>query len=336
MKKLLDWSNYHDQGMGDAYADIPKHGGNFAKAVSVCIRSGVCQETDNKGVMCPSFRLNDDPVLSPGGRVQLLKQLLNQDDQAFLKDQKLADSLANCVSCKGCKRECENNLDMAMIKVEYLAQRRRAGFRSLRSWLFSEFPFLLYRFPILGRFIQWRNSSKFLQKLSKKVIAINESIPLPEPARTPYFDSEKQLKNNAMSASYTDNKRCIVLLIDSFSALFSPKAVNDAIAVLSVAGYDVITLHPKSTASAHLIDSGRSLFSQGYIERTREQASDLISLLKPHILLNRRVVGLEPSALLMLRDEYLTLNLGDEAIALAKNTLLFEEFIAREPVKWTF
>jgi hypothetical protein len=43
MKTRLDWTAYKDAGMGDAYADIPKHGGDFAKAVAVCINSGQCE-----------------------------------------------------------------------------------------------------------------------------------------------------------------------------------------------------------------------------------------------------------------------------------------------------
>ena len=66
MRTELDWSEYQDRGMGDAYADIPKQGGDFAKAVAVCIRSGVCEQ-HGRGVMCPSFRVTDQPLLSPGG-----------------------------------------------------------------------------------------------------------------------------------------------------------------------------------------------------------------------------------------------------------------------------
>ncbi len=56
MKTFLDWSAYQDAGMGDAYADIPKTGGDFAKAVAVCINSRQC-EADGKQVMCPSYRV---------------------------------------------------------------------------------------------------------------------------------------------------------------------------------------------------------------------------------------------------------------------------------------
>lgn len=336
MKKVLDWSGYQDQGMGDAYADIPKHGEDYAKAISVCIRSGVCQKADNRGVMCPSFRVTGDINLSPGGRVQLFKQLLNQGNDAFLNDSALAESMENCVSCKGCKRECENNLDMSAIKAEYLAQKRRVGQRSLRSWLFAEFPYLLYRFPSLARLIRWRNKSSVLTKLGGYLFGINPDIILPEPANSPYADSEQQKKLNADLSNSAESPFTIVLLIDSFTALFHPHTVTDALEVLTACGYSVITLHPGSHQSKTLLDSGRSLFSQGYIARAGEQALSLLEALKKHHSVNRRIVGLEPSALLMLRDEYLMMNLGDEAASVAKNAFLFEEFIARESMSGRF
>ncbi len=324
MKTELDWSDYHDQGMGDAYADIPKHGDNYAKAISVCIRSGVCQKSDNRGVMCPSFRLNNDEALSPGGRVQLFKALLNQNDHAFIHDATLEETLSSCVSCKGCKRECENNVDMAAIKVEYLAQRRAAGYHSLRSWLFAEFPFLLIRYPILSRLIIWRDQSSLLKKATRIMFKINDRIALPHPARFPFQSSLSKPKTDAQT------ERNIVLLVDSFTALFHPGIAQDAEKVLLAGGYQVTTLTPFDGDNSQLLDSGRSLLSQGYVKRTKQQAIALLKTLMPYVEQGFRVVGLEPSSLLMLRDEYLMLGLGEQAQQLAKATLLFEEFIARE------
>jgi len=336
MKKALDWSDYHDQGMGDAYADIPKHGGNYAKAISVCIRSGVCQETNNRGVMCPSFRISNDPAASPGGRVQLLKTLLNQSSDALVNDPEIAKLMDSCVSCKGCKRECENNLDMAAIKIEYLAQKRMAGERSLRSWLFAEFPFLLYRFPFLRSLISLRNSSSLVAKLAEKLLGINSRIPLPTPAKTPYFDSALQTQSNEIDIEALDSSTSVVLLIDTFTALFAPQNAYDAIQVLNSAGYHVITVHPRLLDNDTVLDSGRSLLSQGYVERAQQQAVELITVLKPYVKKNLKVVGLEPSALLILRDEYLMMNLGDDALDLSKQAVLFEEFVAREQMSGRF
>ena len=77
MKPELDWSAYENAGLGDAYADIPKTGGDYAKAVAVCINSMVCLRPIDRGVMCPSFRIHNDVAYSPGGRSRLIKKLLN-------------------------------------------------------------------------------------------------------------------------------------------------------------------------------------------------------------------------------------------------------------------
>ncbi|MDX1812747.1 MAG: (Fe-S)-binding protein, partial [Gammaproteobacteria bacterium] len=140
MKTYLDWSEYENAGVGDAYADIPKNGGDFAKAVAVCINSRHCEQKP-KGVMCPSYRISDNPLLSTGGRVRLLKAALNSDDpDAAINAEQLASAMDLCVSCKGCKRECENEVDMAMIKIEYLAQRYQHESPSLRTRLFANLP----------------------------------------------------------------------------------------------------------------------------------------------------------------------------------------------------
>jgi Fe-S oxidoreductase len=326
MKTELDWSNYHDQGMGDAYADIPKHGENYAKAISVCIHSGVCQKNDNRGVMCPSFRLNNDAQLSPGGRVRLFKSLLNQNDYSFIHDSALDQALASCVSCKGCKRECENNVDMAAIKVEYLAQRYTAGYRSLRSWLFAEFPYLLIRYPVLKKLMRLRDQSFVLKKISRLLFKINDKIPLPQPARLAFQSTHPKPKLDVQT------ERNIVLLVDSFTALFHPQIAQDAELVLIAAGYKVTTLYPFDNQDRKILDSGRSLLSQGYVSRTKQQATHLLNTLAPYVEQGFRIIGLEPSSLLMLRDEYLMLGLGEQAQQLADATLLFEEFIARENI----
>ena len=323
MKTELDWSNYHDQGMGDAYADIPKHGANYAKAISVCIKSGVCLESNNRGVMCPSFRLDQDQALSPSARVQLFKDLLNQNDHSFIHDPNLEHALSSCVSCKGCKRECENNIDMAAIKFEYLAQRKAAGYGSIRSWLFAEFPYLLHKFPALLHLIVLRNRYPILRQVSKWIFKINPRIDLPVP-------TAKQNKTSFNSLSLFDNKeRNIILLVDSFTDLFSPQNATDAKSVLSALGYNVTLLAP-SDGNKRPLDSGRSLLSQGYVKRTKQQAHELLAELAPYIKQGQRIIGLEPSALLMLRDEYLMLELGEVAQELALSSLLFEEFIAKE------
>ncbi|TAJ81262.1 MAG: (Fe-S)-binding protein [Gallionellaceae bacterium] len=189
MKHFLDWSAYETAGQGDAYAGIPATGGDFAKAVAVCIGDKQCQRKP-KGVMCPSFRATDDPAHSPGGRVKVLKAALNGElgDDAFA-DARLAAAMELCVGCKGCKRECANQVDMAAIKIEYQAQRNARLGVSLRDRLVAALPQQLHRFRMLRNLIRWRNRAPWLARLGETFLGISAKRKLPEPAAVPYINS---------------------------------------------------------------------------------------------------------------------------------------------------
>ncbi|MET0056814.1 MAG: (Fe-S)-binding protein, partial [Candidatus Thiodiazotropha sp. 6PLUC10] len=226
MKTYLDWSEYTDAGMGDAYADIPKYGGDFAKAVAVCINSRQC-ESSGRGVMCPSFRLDEDSALSTGARVRLLKAALNGDlgSEAFLQSE-LVEAMDLCISCKGCKRECENNVDMSRIKIEYLAQLNASKGLSLRARLFSDLPKLLANYPSLARLTSYRNRHQWFAKLMQRLLGISAKVTLPEPVAY----SLHQITQKA------DSDKTVVLFADTFCKHYSPEIVVAAVEVLNAAG----------------------------------------------------------------------------------------------------
>jgi len=322
MKSFLDWSAYEDAGLGDAYADIPKTGGNFAKAVAVCINSKACESLNEKGVMCPSYRVTREAELSTGGRVRLLKAALNGElgDKPFA-DPVLGRAMDLCVSCKGCKRECENAVDMALIKVEYLAQLNQQTGLSLRTRLFAHLPVWLHRWPGLRRLIEWRNGSKLLAGLGEKLLGIAANRKLPVPAGQAFQAPETPVAPSA------DAKE-VVLWVDTFSRHFDPDIAAAALDVLQAAGYRV--LFAQAGAAGRPLCCGRTYLAQGMVEQARAEASRLASALLPHAEAGRPIIGLEPSCLLSLRDEYKTLGLGEAANKIAAQALLFEEFIAKE------
>lgn len=342
MKTYLDWSAYEDAGMGDAYADIPKTGGNFGKAVAVCINSKACESQNDKGVMCPSYRVTTESNLSTGGRVRLLKAALNGElgDQPFA-DPVLGRAMDLCVSCKGCKRECENAVDMALIKVEYLAQLNEQDGLSLRSHVFANMPVWLQRWPWLRRLIAWRNASKTLATLGEKLLGIAASRQLPLPAvrafeapaaRPEVLGSppvqEAHTKTAAALEAASVSAREVVLWVDTFSRYFDPDIADAALTVLQAASYRVILAEPLD--SGRPLCCGRTYLAQGRVAQAQAEARRTLEALLPHAEAGRAIIGLEPSCLLSLRDEYKALGLGDTVNAVAKQAFLFEEFIARE------
>lgn len=326
MKLFLDWSSYENAGMGDAYADIPKHGADFAKAVAVCIGSKQCEQISAKGVMCPSYRVSQNPGLSPGGRVKLLKAALNADDDTAFFNADLAEAMALCVSCKGCKRECENEVDMALIKAEFLAQQVQRNGVPLRRRLWAELPRVL-RWPGLRALIVWRNRLPWLARLGESLLGIAANASLPVPAGQAFQAPAQAILS--LSSELADKQ--VVLLVDTFNYYFNPAAAEAAQKLLNAAGYQVHVALPLADDEPYRpLCCGRTYFSNGLIDKARQEARRTLAALQDYVEAGRTVIGLEPSCILSLRDEYLKLGLGEPAQKLAEKVMLLEEFIVRE------
>ncbi|MDD3517921.1 MAG: 4Fe-4S dicluster domain-containing protein [Chromatiales bacterium] len=327
----LDWSGYASYGIGDAYADVPANGGDFARAVAVCIGNRQCQRT-GIGVMCPSFRITDDPAHSTRERIVALKAALNgQLNDEFGADAfthaRLHEALDLCVSCKGCKRECPNGVDMASLKIEALAQRNAVQGVPRRDALLARLPRHLHRWPVLATLLRWRNRVPLLARLGERLMGISARRRLPEPAGRGFeVVPELEMPDATLSG------REVVLLVDTWTRYFEPRIAEAVLAVLRAGGYRVLVAEPAADDAepARPLCCGRSHLSAGMVEEARAEARRLLAALTPHVAAGRPVIGLEPSCLIGLKDEYRKLGLGDGAAALAKQALLFEEFLAAE------
>ena len=96
-----------------------REGGSFLEMVEMCSGVGACRKTD-AGTMCPSYMATRDEAHSTRGRANVLRLALNGrlgDDQT-LTDAAVRDALELCLSCKACKTECPNGVDMSKLKSE--------------------------------------------------------------------------------------------------------------------------------------------------------------------------------------------------------------------------
>jgi Fe-S oxidoreductase len=120
-----------------------------------------------------------------------------------------------------------------------------------------------------------------------------------------------------------------VLFCDTFNRYFERENIDDAIAVLSAAGYRVHIAQPAKQGERPLC-CGRTFLSVGAADQAREEAERTLAALKPFIERGIAVVGLEPSCILSFRDEIPALVKSDAARTLTTLAVTFEEFLARE------
>ncbi|MDX1914001.1 MAG: 4Fe-4S dicluster domain-containing protein [Methylophilus sp.] len=330
MKTKLDWSAYDSYGLGDAYAQIPTEGGAYGKAAAVCIGNRQCQR-EEKGVMCPSFRITHDVAHSTQHRAATLKAALNGEygSQPFIGPE-IQAAMELCVACKGCKRECPNGVDMAMLRNEALAQRwAELGEVPLRERMFANLPLYAKHYKWLNWFSDIRQRIPLLSKLMEKGLGVSAKRSLPKAASTDFLSSRHLVQKQTQEQAQTqDQAREVVLLVDTFSNHFDTDIAESALALLQAGGYHVHIAQP--AAGERALCCGRTYLSSGMIDEAKREAQRTVEALLPYAERGLPIIGLEPSCLLMLRDEYYMLELGEGVNSIAKSALLLEEFLARE------
>jgi FAD/FMN-containing dehydrogenase/Fe-S oxidoreductase len=282
-----------------------KEWGGWDKAVEMCNNNGHCRKFD-AGTMCPSYRATRDEKHLTRGRANTLRLALS--GQLPFDDAK--DALELCVSCKGCKRECPTGVDMARMKIEYLAQYNARHGLKLRDRLVAYLPRYA---PWLAPLAPLANAA---QALGKRFVGFAAERSLPAWRRDAF---------RARSPT-SSSGRDVVLLVDTFNRYFEPENARAARRVLEAAGYSVHEARPAE--GGRPLCCGRTFLAAGLVDQAKREATRMLGALAPWVESGVPIVGLEPSCLFSLRDEFTVMLPGTEA--LAKQALLFEEFLARE------
>ena len=341
----LDWSEW----------------GGFDRAVEMCNNNGTCRKS-NPGVMCPSYRVTMDERHVTRGRANTLRlALTGQLGPDALASDAMAETMALCVGCKGCKRECPTGVDMARMKIEYLHQRRKRHGTSLRERLVASLPRYAPAASRLAWLMNLRDRLPGLPAATERLLGLSAKRTLPRWRGDPFRPEE--IRNRAVPPARgrmdagsdaplpsvsaveshgttepehasTDSDHApaarsggseVVLFADTFTTWFEPENARAAVRVLEAAGYRVRPAAPPSGERRPLC-CGRTFLAAGLVDEARQELARTLSALAPFIERGVPVVGLEPSCLLTFRDEALVL--GFEREAGEARFLLFEELLA--------
>jgi Fe-S oxidoreductase len=299
--------------------------GGFAKAVEMCNNNGHCRKFD-AGTMCPSYRVTRDEKHLTRGRANTLRLALSgQLGSEGFGSESVREALDLCVGCKGCKRDCPTGVDMAKMKLEFIAHDKAARGFTLKDKLIGRLP------DYVGFASRWpwvfnaANSLPLLARLRERFTGLSAKRQLPRFRRDTFWQAMPQLGLATREQTLVSEKP-VVLFVDTFNGHFESENALAAVKVLQAAGY---TVHVAAKGDGHLC-CGRTHLSAGLVDEAKAKARELLEALLPFAQRGVAIVGLEPSCLLTLRDEMRVFGLGDGAQTLADHALLLEEFLARE------
>jgi FAD/FMN-containing dehydrogenase/Fe-S oxidoreductase len=320
MPMALDWSAW------------PGAGGGFQGAVEMCNNNGECRKHAG-GVMCPSFRVTGNERDVTRGRANALRLAISGQlgPDAFASDDML-EAMKLCVSCKGCRRECPTGVDMAKMKIEVLAAANRRRGLSLRDRLIAYLPRYARTASRIAPLMNLRDAVPGLAALTQRMTGLASQRRLPRWRRDVFDAGSLRHEEEGDAAAVGE----VALFADTFNTYFEPENLRAAVAVLRRLGYRVSVLQadpPNGTVGpARPLCCGRTFLSAGLVEEARDEARRVLAAAAPFVARGVPIVGLEPSCLLTLRDEFLAMLPGAETEQVSQQAFLFEEFLAREAV----
>src|SRR5579871_6368829 len=289
-----------------------------------CNGSGDCRKTQlSGGTMCPSFMATRNEKDTTRARANILREFLTRSTKPNRYDhQEIYEVMDLCLSCKGCKSECPSNVDVAKLKAEFMQHYYDANGVPFRSKLIANFSTSAKLGAMMPGMYNFFVKNSFSGNIIKKISGFATERSMPTMYKTTlrsWFNMHKETRNKVQGS------RMVYLFCDEFTNYNDTEIGITAILLLEKLGYEVVIPNHE--------ESARTWLSKGLIRDAKKIINKNISLLAPLINEQAPLIGIEPSAILTFRDEYI--DLADEenfeaAKKLSKNVFLIDEFIATE------
>jgi FAD/FMN-containing dehydrogenase/Fe-S oxidoreductase len=305
----------------ETHFHFPGDSGSFSAASLRCVGVGTCRRTHD-AFMCPSFLATREEKHSTRGRARLIFEMFRGD---FLtrrwRSPEVREALEFCLSCKGCKRDCPVNVDMATYKAEFLAHYYRHRIRPLAAYsmgLIGIWGRLGARMPALSNRLFRTPGLKSLLQLAAG-ISRERSMPL--------FAAESFTAWYRRTSRPSKGSTSVILYPDLFNDCFYPDTLKAALQVLERLGSRV-------AVPERLPPAVRPPIDYGMLDYAKKQILIAVDILSPYVRQGIPVVLLEPSAAAVFREELPNLlphHLDGQRVT--AQSFLLSEFMAERGVR---
>ena len=310
-------AEYRTQAL-NTYFDFSADGG-YARAIEMCSGVGHCRKTTT-GTMCPSYMATRDEDHSTRGRANVLREALAGRMPGGLTSRQVYDVLDLCLECKACKAECPSQVDMAKIKYEFLQHYHDANGTPLPTLAMGNVatmaPLARFAAPLVNRLLPLAPVRYLIEKAAG--VDRRRTLPL-------YADvSLAQWYRNRQSTGRSAPDRRVALYADTWTMYHDTRIGKAAVKVLEAAGYQV--------ELAPYLCCGRPKISKGLLRGAKKLAQRNVANLYRYVDERIPIVGLEPSCVTAVVDDYRDLIPGERTEAVATHVKMIDQFLATE---WT-
>jgi len=292
----------------------------FSRSIEMCNGAGVCRKLDG-GTMCPSFRATRDENDSTRGRANVLRlALVNENPLKELASDGVHEVLDLCLMCKACKSECPSNVDLAKLKAEVLNLRYQHRPRPMLHRLLAQLHQLNRVGSLFAPAVNFVQENRVARWLMHHFVGIDKRRSLPE---MHFWNFRNWFARHKRRKKMVPRPEDIVLLLaDCFTTYNEPNVGKSAVRVLEAMGHGV--------ELANLTCCGRTLISKGYLPEARDLILAQAPRLAARLAAGTPLLGLEPSCLLTLVDEWPELVPGPATTRIAKSAHLADGWIAKQ------
>jgi FAD/FMN-containing dehydrogenase/Fe-S oxidoreductase len=318
MNESLRYESDREEPLVETIQDFSDSQG-ILRVAEKCNGSGDCRKPVSAGgTMCPSYRATKNEKDTTRARANTLREFLTHSHKPNKFDhEELKKVFDLCLSCKACASECPSNVDVAALKAEFLYQYQKTNGISFRTKMFAENE----KWNRIGSITPGLTNMLLNTALTKKIMGIHKNRTIPKLTAQSLRKWYKQNQKNFALPAYENG--IVYLFVDEFTNYYDTSIGIDTLEALTLLGYKVIITNHS--------ESGRSYISKGLLDEAKAIANENVDFFKELVTKETPLIGIEPSAILTFRDEYL--RLADDKISakyIAENTFTIEEFFEKE------
>jgi FAD/FMN-containing dehydrogenase/Fe-S oxidoreductase len=287
---------------------------------SACNGCGACRTQEPTLRMCPTYRALRQESASPRSQANLIRQIATGAiDPKLWGAEEFKAHADLCFHCKMCQSECPSGVDVSSLMLEAKAAYVEQHGLAPGDWVFSRIELwarLASRLPIVTNYLLSRRVSR---RVLERVLGLSRHRVLPKVRRTPFTRRAAKLGLHRPRPHLPGPR--VVYFVDVFANYYDQELAESVVEVLSRAGVNVyVPIRQRSSGMAALI--------VGDVDHARDLALHNLRILGDAVREGYTVVCSEPTAALMLQQEYVKLTDDLDAALVAQNTMDVGHYLA--------